>query len=68
LRGKNELAFPLRWKKGDLEDVTDQVLRLEVKFRQANLYALEMNHHFLDAQDQWLIKDGKPVPTKRFDF
>jgi hypothetical protein len=68
LRGEDSLDFPVRWKEAKLEDVANQVLRLEVKFRQANLYSLAMKHHFLDAQDQWLLKDGKSIPTKRFDF
>lgn len=68
LRGEDVLDFSVRWKGADLAAAADQVLRLEIEFRQANLYSLEMHHHFLDAQDKWLIEDGKPVPAKRFDF
>ena len=68
LRGRSSLGFPLRWKQARLDSVTNQVLRLEVRFRNANLYSLEMAHHFLDAHDQWLLKDGKPIPAKLFDY
>ena len=70
MRGKDSLKHPLQWKNDiDLQTVLNQPLRLEIKFRQANLYSLEMDHHFLDAHDMWLLKDGKSLPKKpRFDF
>ena len=43
-------------------------MRLEIKFRNANLYSFEMAHHFLDAQDKWLLMDGKATPAKLFDY
>jgi len=63
LRGSDVLAHSLQWKHAELNSVLNQPLRLEVEFRQANIYAFEMAHHFLDAQDLWLLKDGKPVPA-----
>ena len=68
LRGSDALTHSLAWKNADLQSVLNQPLRLEVEFRQANIYAFEMAHHFLDAQDMWLLKDGKPIPAKHFDF
>lgn len=68
LRGKESLAHAMRWKKVKLEDAVGKVLRLELKFHDANVYALDMEHHFLDAQDMWLVKDGKPVEALLFDF
>ena len=70
LRGKDALRFPLRWKNSfDPGKILLRPLRLEVKFRQANIYSLEMDHHFIDAHDMWLLKDGMPLPNKpRFDF
>lgn len=68
LRGSDALAHSLRWKNADLKSVLNRPLRLDVEFRQANIYAFEMAHHFLDAQDLWLLKDGEPVPALRFDF
>lgn len=70
LRGDDSLDFALAWKAGaNWDRVLDTPIRLEVKFRQANIYSIDMEHHFLDAHDQWLLKDGKPLPEKpRFDF
>lgn len=68
LRSAESLAHPLRWKNVSLKDAVGKVLRLELKFRNANIYSLDMEYHFLDAQDQWLLKDGKPVEALLFDF
>ena len=68
-RGADDLAFPLRWKNAaSLDQVLAQPLRLEVKFRNADLYAFDMAHHFLDAQDSWLLKDGKRPEARLFDY
>ncbi len=69
VRGQDKLHAELQWK-GDRDpsDLIGQVLRLEIKFRNANLYAIEMAHHFLDAQDRWLLMDGKKIPAKLFDY
>ena len=68
LRGEEGVSLPLRWKGGDVSSIRGKPLRLELEFRQAKVYAIEMEHHFLDAQDQWLLQDGKPIPGKRFNF
>ena len=68
MRGNESLGHSLGWKDTKLTDATNKVLRLELKFHDANIYAIDMEHHFLDAQDQWLIKDGKPVEALLFDF
>ena len=68
LRGADGVAVPLRWKGETTEAITNRAIRLEIEFRQANLYAIGMDHHFLDAQDLWLLEDGKTIPAKRFDF
>ena len=68
LRGGDELAHSIQWKNADLKSVLNQPLRMEIEFRQAHIYAFEMAHHFLDAQDLWLLKDGKPIPALQFDF
>ncbi|MDF1814923.1 MAG: hypothetical protein P1V20_22155 [Verrucomicrobiales bacterium] len=66
LQGEDSLCFELRWKKGaNRKTIVNRPLRLEVKFRQANIYSFEMDHHFLDAHDMWLLKDGKPLPKIR---
>jgi hypothetical protein len=69
LKGVDTLSGPLQWNDApDLSPLVGQALRLEIKFRSANLYAIDMAHHFLDAQDMWLLRDGKQVPAKLFDY
>jgi hypothetical protein len=68
LRRDDSLSHELRWK-SEAAWPLEQPIRLELKFRQANIYALSMTHHFLDAHDMWLLKDSKPLPhQRRFDF
>ena len=64
----DSLDQKLEWRRADLRAVVNKVLRLEVKFRNANLYAFTMDHHFLDALDQRLLQDGKPIDTRLFDY
>jgi len=66
--GKWRLLHPLKWKNTGLSAALDRPVRLEVKFRNARIYSLSLSHHFLDAQDQWLLKDGKKIDPNRFDF
>ncbi|QDU95995.1 hypothetical protein [Lignipirellula cremea] len=63
LASDEALAFPLRWKTGRLEDLLGRIVRLEVRLRQADLFAFRGNFHFLDAQDRWLLEDGQPIVT-----
>ena len=69
-RGKDVLQHELKWKDGSAgEKVLNTPLRLEIRFRQADIFSLKMSHHFLDAHDMWLLKDGKSLPAEpRFDF
>ena len=53
----------LIWKNGQLKDVVGRIVRLEVRLRHARLYAIRGNLHFIDAQDKWMIEDGKPIAT-----
>ena len=72
LKAEDALKHRLAWKDKsdtDMEQLVGKVLRLEIKFRQANIYSLAMAHHFLDAHDMRLLEDGKPLPdVRRFDF
>jgi hypothetical protein len=68
LQGIDALDQELLWREGDVRSVTGEVLRLEVKFRNAHVYSFVMDHHFLDAMDQWLLKDGKPIDTRLFNY
>lgn len=45
-------------------DHVGRVVRLEISFRQANLFALCGRWHFIDARDRWMIEDGKPVAAR----
>ncbi|MBL9130659.1 MAG: hypothetical protein JNG86_05635 [Verrucomicrobiaceae bacterium] len=67
MRNANSLHQALTWKNATLEPLVGNVVRLEIEFRQANLFALYGDWHFINAQDLWLIEDGKPAPMKRFD-
>ena len=58
-------------------DATDQslqaqeagaaVAQAEVQLRNAHVYSLQAAYHFLDAQDQWMLYDGKEIDTTLFD-
>lgn len=61
-------AHPLRWRGGALDDLQGRALRIEVKFRDARLFGFRGDWHFLDAQDAWLLDDGKPIEPTRFDI
>jgi hypothetical protein len=67
LQNSNSMRHVLRWKKATLEPQVGKAMRLEIEFRQAHLFAIYGDWHFIDAQDMWLLEDGKPVPAKRFD-
>ena len=68
LQDVDVLARELTWRDANLRSVTNKVLRLEVKFHNANIYCFLMDHHFLDAMDRWLLNDGKPIDTRLFDY
>lgn len=69
LRAADALDHPLTWKKNaDLAQVVGQPIRIELEFRNADIYALDLSHHFLDAQDMWLLKEGLRVDPTLFDY
>ena len=51
----------LHWKSGQLKDVVGRIVRLEVSLRHAKLFAIRGTLHFIDAQDKWMIEDGKLI-------
>lgn len=59
---------PLRWKEKSLAELTGRVVRLDVRFRNAHLYAFRGDFHFVDALDVALIDDGKPIDGGFMDF
>ena len=68
LRECDELAAPIRWQGRSLEEVTNRVLRLEAKFRNARIHAFRGEFHFVDALDVALIDDGRPIRLGLFDW
>lgn len=61
LREEDALVHSLTWRDGDLRDILHKVIRLEVRLRNAQVFAFRGNFHFLDAQDRWMLDDGKPI-------
>ena len=66
--GRLSREGPLRWKGKRIQELHNRVIRLEVKMHHAELYAFRGRFHFLDAQDQRMIHDGKAIDTSLFDF
>ena len=64
----DSLAWPLGWRDKRGDELVGKIVRLEVKFRNARLFAFRGNFHFLDAQDRWMLGDGKPIETSRPGF
>ena len=67
-RGADETAFPVRWRQKTLADVLNRVVRLEVRFRHARLFAFRGDFHFVDALDVALLDDGKPIDSTFMDY
>jgi hypothetical protein len=63
IKSTDSTAFKMQWKGGRLGDILGRIVRVEVRLRHANLYAFRGHFHFIDAQDRWLIEDGKPIAT-----
>jgi len=55
------------WKGVNVSDLIGKVIRIEIEFFNAHIYSLTAAYHMLDAQDQWLLKDGKAIDPSRFD-
>lgn len=68
VRNADSLTHPLRWRGGTFAELSGRAVRIEVKFRDARLYGFRGDWHFLDAQDAWLLDDGKPIDPTSFDF
>lgn len=64
LRSAESLDAPLRWRNQDTSQVVNKIFRLEFKLRHAQLFAVRGATHFLDAQDRWMLGDGKPIDTR----
>lgn len=68
LERTDNLNWSVRWKKNRTQEIRNKVIRLEVRMHHAELYAFRGRFHFLDAQDQWMVRDGKPIDSSLFDF
>jgi hypothetical protein len=63
LTSDDSIRFPLKWRTASLSDVVSRIVRLEVRMRHAKLFAIRGDIHFIDAQDRWMIEDGKTIVT-----
>ena len=68
IRQDDSMTWPLLWRARKLDELTNKVIRLEVRFRNANIYSFRGDYHFLDAQDWSMVDDGKSIDTSLFDF
>ena len=59
IQKRDSLRLPVRWKDKDASELAGKVIRLQVRFRNARIYALRGAYHFLDALDVAMIDDGK---------
>jgi hypothetical protein len=64
----DSLEHSLEWRERRAPDVAGRPVRLQVKFRDARIYAVAGNFHFLDAQDMHLLRDGQKIDPRLFDF
>lgn len=63
LAAADSTGLALQWKAANLKEIVGRIVRLEFRMRHARLYAIRGNMHFIDAQDHWMIKDGKAIAT-----
>lgn len=68
LKSADSLRHPLRWKGQPPTVLLNKVARLHVRLRHAEVFAIRGRFHFLDAQDAWMLADGKTIDTRMFDF
>jgi hypothetical protein len=63
---EDSLNAALRWREKTAAELVGQPVRLQLKFRDARLYALRGRFHFLDAQDWQLLRDGQTIEADPF--
>jgi hypothetical protein len=68
LEADDRFDWPLQWKQALTSELIGKVVRIELEFQNANIYSLIAAYHLLDAQDQWLMKEDKPIDPSRFDY
>jgi hypothetical protein len=68
LRDNDSLDYPMQWKNRKVNDLLGKVIRIEIEFYNARIYSLTAAYHMLDAQDKWLMDEGKEIDPSRFDY
>jgi len=68
MREEDALERPIRWRDKRLDELVGKVVRLQMTFRNARVYALRGSYHWLDALDVALLKDGKPIDASFMDY
>jgi hypothetical protein len=64
----DSLAWRPRWRGNSAKELVDTLVRLEVRFRQARLYAIRGPIHFVDGMDIHMLEDGQPIDRSLWDF
>ena len=68
LKHADSVRFPLRWKnRRNLGELVGKSIRLCVRFRNAKFFSFRGRYHFIDAQDERLLRDGMPIDTTLFN-
>lgn len=63
----DSLHHPLTWRGKPARIPQDSIVRLEIKMREAELFAVRGHFHFIDAQDMQMLKDGQTIaPTSLY--
>ena len=68
LKSSDSTRVPLRWNDGDARSLARKIVRLQVSMRRSRLYAFHGRFHFIDAQDRWMLEDGKAIKTNSPPF
>ena len=68
MKFKDSLEFPLRWKnRRDVSELIGKVIRMSVRFYNAQIYSFRADYHILDAHDFRRLRDDLPlISTKLF--
>lgn len=67
MREEDSQARPIHWRDKNNDNLVGKVVRLQMTFRNARIYAIRGSFHWLDALDVAMCQDGKVVDTSLFD-
>ncbi len=68
LKMDDQMRYQLRWDGNGLAQIKGKIVRLEMEFNNANIFAIYMDYHMLDAEDMWLLKEGQSIERRWFDY